>query len=251
MKPLKKPRLLFRFPQWYDFLQRYWLPEFYPILSEAVRKSKIKQFDPFSLCPKTIMFWFLIPPYRAIGISIEGLQEISIYGRQQIEPNELIYVLFRILHFKTPIPLTLLTLFTSLGYAMIGAGNKLIQALRSKYETIVPSDESVTPSLDLFSMYPRLSIYYPVINGSLSLGFLAIDEQHAMVSVKQSLEPNKNIFSIVRFLDFYGPYTIMNLIVMLSIALFFCGIIAKYNQKLRQDIINEIINDITLCGGGT
>lgn len=229
-----------RLPSCYYSLKRYWLSEFYPRLCRMIRKYSHNRLDPFNLCPHTIIFWYFIPPYRAIGISIFGLQKVAVFGRQQIEPNQTIYLMFKILELKPPIPLTLLIMFASLGLVLTDGANKIVQAVRSEYENIVPTDESVTPSLNPFSLTPRMSIYFPVLDDLTSIGFLTIDLRHLEISIKQSLEPNNNIRSLIRFIDIYTPFPLQIGIMLLSVGLFLCGIIFRFILSLNQELLDEI-----------
>ncbi|HHY28256.1 MAG TPA: hypothetical protein GX523_16240 [Desulfitobacterium dehalogenans] len=229
-----------RFPNCYYFPKRYWQSEFHSRLCRITRKYFHNRLDPLNLCPRTILFWFFIPPYRAIGISILDLQRIAVYGRQQIEPNQTIYLMFKILELNSPIPLTLLIMFASLGLVLTDGANKIVQAVRSEYENIVPTDESVTPSLNPFNLTPRMSIYFPIIDDHTSIGFLTIDLRHIEFSIKQSLEPNENIKSLIRFIDIYAPFPLQIGIMFLSVGLFLCGIIFKFILSLNQELLDEI-----------
>jgi hypothetical protein len=229
-----------RLPSCYYLLKRNWLSEFYPSLCRKIRKYSNNPLDPFNLCPRTILFWYFIPPYRAIGISILGLQEIAVYGRQQIEPNETIYLMFKILELKPPIPLTLLIMFASLGLVITDGANKIVQAVRSEYENIVPKDEPVAPSFNPFNLTPRMSIYFPILDDHTSIGFLTIDLRHVEISIKQSLEPNDNIKSLIRFIDLYSPFPLQIGIMLLSVSLFLCGIIFRFSLSLNRELLDEI-----------
>lgn len=229
-----------RLPSCYYFLKRYWLSELHPRLYRIIRKYSNNRLDPFNLCPRTLLFWYFIPPYRAIGISILGLQEIAVYVRQQIEPNQTIYLMFRILELRPPIPLTLLIMFASLGLVLTDGANKVVQAVRSEYENIVPRDESVTPSFNPFHLTPRMSIYFPILDDHTSIGFLTIDLRHVEISIKQSLEPNENIKSLIRFIDIYAPFPLQIGIMLLSVGLFLCGIIFRFILNLDQELLDEI-----------
>ena len=237
----KKPsQFLNRLPNCYYTLKQYWISGLYPIISNKVQKCSNNRLDPFRLCPRSILFWYFIPPYRAIGISIRGLQEIAIYGRQQIEPNQTIYLMFKILDLKPPFPLTLLIMFSSLGLVISDGANKVIQAIRSEYENVLPKDESVTPSLNPFNLTPRMSIFFPIIDDHTSIGFLTIDLRHLEFSIEQSLEPNDNVKSLIRFIDLYNPFPLQVGIMFLAVGLFLCGIIYKFSLSLNKEFFNEI-----------
>ncbi|WP_242831364.1 hypothetical protein [Desulfitobacterium dehalogenans] len=148
--------------------------------------------------------------------------------------------MFKILELNSPIPLTLLIMFASLGLVLTDGANKIVQAVRSEYENIVPTDESVTPSLNPFNLTPRMSIYFPIIDDHTSIGFLTIDLRHIEFSIKQSLEPNENIKSLIRFIDIYAPFPLQLGIMFLSVGLFLCGIIFKFILSLNQELLDEI-----------
>jgi len=239
MKPPKKNRLFFRVPPCYHCLKRYWLNQLYPRLSTAIRKS-LSLIDPLKLSPLTIIFWYPIPPYKAIGLSITGLEEIAVFGRQQIEPNQTLYVMSKILHLKPPFPLTLFIMFVSFSLVLVDSAHKVILSILSEYENNAPTDETITPSLDPFALTPRMSIYYPIFDDRTSIGFLTIDSRHVEISVKQALEPNNNIRSLIRFIDIYSPYPLQVAVMILSFGLFLSGIIMRYNQEIQQEVIDDI-----------
>jgi hypothetical protein len=139
-----------------------------------------KRLDTFNLCPPSIIFWYPIPPYTAVGISVQSLNLIAVYWRQQIEPNETIFLGFKIIELRPPVPLTVLTVF--------------------------------------FSIY----------DNHTALGFLDIDFKIVQFSIKQSLEPNENIVSLIRFLDIVPPFPLQVATMFLALGLFFNGII---NEK--------------------
>lgn len=228
-----------RLPSCYYYLKQYWMNEFYPRLIHKMRKYSSNRLDPFNLCPRAMLFWYFIPPYRAIGISIIDLQRIAIYWRQQVEPNQTLFLMFKLLEFKSPIPLTLLVMFASLGLVITDGANKVVRAVRSEYENVVQEDESVIPSLDPFHLTPRMSIYYPILDDHTSIGFLTIDLRHAEISIKQSLEPNENIKSLIRFVDVYSPFPIQLGIMFLSVGLFLAGIIYKFILNLNSELIDD------------
>lgn len=239
----KRSNAFNRLPSCYYSLKRYWLSEFYPRVCRIIRKYCHNRLDPFNLCPSTIIFWYFIPPYRAIGISILDLQRITVLGRQQVEPNGTIFLLFRISELKPPIPLTLLIMFASLGLVLTDGANKIVQAVRSEYENIIPTDESVTPSLNPFNLTPRMSIYFPIIDDHTSIGFLTIDLRHVEISIKQSLEPNGNIKSLIRFIDLYEPFPLQIGIMFLTVGLFLCGIIYSFILSQNQELLDELRAD--------
>lgn len=79
--------------------------------------------------------------------------------------------------------MTLLIMFASLGLVLTDGANKVVQAVRSEYENIVPRDESVTPSFNPFHLTPRMSIYFPILDDHASIGFLTIDLRHVEISI--------------------------------------------------------------------
>ncbi|OCZ49860.1 hypothetical protein [Dehalobacter sp. TeCB1] len=241
MQQKKRPEnLRYVLPNCYYCLKRYWLGQIYPMFCNKIRKYSKNRLDPFNLCPNTLIVWFFIPPYRAIGIAFHGLQDISVFIRQQMEPNQTIFLMFKILELRPPFPLTLLTIFVSLGLVFTDGANKIVRAVRSEYENIKPRDETVMPYPDPFSLTPRMSIYYPVLDDRTSIGFLTIDFRHFELSIKQALEPNNNIRSLIRFVDIYSPFPLQLGFMLVSIGLFLCGIIYRFCQSQKQELLEEI-----------
>lgn len=215
------------------FEKRRIIEQFYPLMLEQMRKRFTNKLNPFNLCPRSIFFWFLIPPYSAIGISILGLNQVVVSWRQQIEPNETVFVVFKIMEFKTPFPLTFLVMFAALGLVITDAAYRTIETIRTVYEEQLKKIEERTEgfsgsvvnlepelqktiseernqilakSLDPFMLAPRMSIYFPIHDNHTSIGFLTIDFRHIELSIKQSLEPNETVISLIRFLDLYSPF---------------------------------------------
>jgi hypothetical protein len=186
-----------------------------------------QKLNPFNLCPQSTVFWFHVPPYRAIGIGILGLKEIAIYIRQQVEPNETMFLMFKIIDFRCPAPLTLMTLFSSLALVIIDGALRLIETIRSQYENDPNEAEILFYS---FNLTPRMSIFFPVYDNHTAIGFLTIDFRHLLFSVKQSIEPNGNISSIIRFLDLYAPFPLQIGVMSLAMGLFINGLIYKNNN---------------------
>jgi len=179
----------------------------------------------------------LIPPYNAIGITILALDQVVVYWRQQIEPNETVFVSFKILEFNTPFPLTLLVMFAALGLVITDASNNIIEATRSEYKgcleksLTVEQNQTFVKSFDPFKLTPRMSIYFPVLDNHTTIGFLTIDFQHVELSIKQSLEPNETIVSLFRFLDLSAPFPLQVAVMILSVGLFMTGKIYQFGRK--------------------
>lgn len=195
--------------------------------------------NPFNVCPRSIYFWFLIQPYNAIGISILGLREVGVHWRQQIEPNETVYLLFKVIDLKPPFPLTLLLMFSALGLIITDGANRLIQTARLEFvnqpEERIGTTEEQEPqgilySRNSFSLTPRMSIYFPIFHNLISLGFLTIDMRHLEISIEQVLEPNETILSIIRFLDLNSPFPLQLAVLFLSVGLFLTGQIYNFGQ---------------------
>ena len=193
-----------------------------PFYAKIVKYFK-NRLDPLHLCPNSIVFWFFIPPYTAIGVTVYSLNEISVYLRQQVEPNETVYLLFRILDLRPPKPLTLLTLFFSIGLVITDAFYRVIEVLDTNHEF----SQGHVNWLNPFNLTTRMSVFFPVYDNHTSIGFLTIDFRHVEISVKQSLEPNDNILSLIRFLDLYSVFPLQVATMFLSIGLFLTGLICK------------------------
>ena len=209
----------------------------YLLILAQLRKQFSNNLNPFNLCPQSLIFWFLIPPYNAIGITILALDQVVVYWRQQIEPNETVFVSFKILEFNTPFPLTLLVMFAALGLVITDASNNIIEATRSEYKgcleksLTVEQNQTFVKSFDPFKLTPRMSIYFPVLDNHTTIGFLTIDFQHVELSIKQSLEPNETIVSLFRFLDLSAPFPLQVAVMILSVGLFMTGKIYQFGRK--------------------
>ncbi|NLM21050.1 MAG: hypothetical protein GX207_04795 [Peptococcaceae bacterium] len=179
-----------------------------------------KRLDTFNLCPPSIIFWYPIPPYTALGISVQGLNFIPVYWRQQIEPNETIFLGFKIMELRPPVPLTVLTMFFSIGLVITGSVYKLIEALNTQ------GSENNPPNP--FKQSPRLAVFFPIYDNHTALGILYIDFKIMQFSIKQSLEPNENIVSLIRFLDIVPPFPLQVATMFLALGLFLNWII---NEK--------------------
>lgn len=205
----------------------------YPPLILTQIKRFVSQINPFKLCPFSIYFWFLIEPYNAIGVSIMSLKEVRLFWRQQMEPNETVYLMFNLLSLRLPFPLTMLVLFSASGLVILDGINKLFQSSESN-----PSNEPErTKELSPTNLLPKMSIYFPVINGFTSIGFLTIDFRHIEMSVKQVLEPNETIFSLIRFIDLYSPYPMQLAVMVLAMGLFLTGHISNLIQEKVSNIL--------------
>lgn len=247
--------------------EAWYYERFRPLIQEQMRKWHLNTLNPFNLCPSSLVFWLIIPPFGAFGISLLGLNEIVIYWRQQIEPNETTYLMFKMLGLELPLPLTLLLAFSLLGLTIADGVNTLLQTVREEFvnemEKVGEAIEGLSSSMiDLneraeeaiteeehqalvrqispFRLAPRLSIYFPVYDNHTSIGFLTIDFAHSELSIKQSLEPNDCILSLIRFMDFHAPFPLQVGVLLLSVGLFFTGNIYKYGQSMREEILSEV-----------
>jgi len=219
---------------------------------EQMRKQFANKLNPFNMCPRDINFWFLVPPYSAIGIIIRGLRRVTVDWRQQIEPNDTVFVTFRIMGIRTPFPLTLFVMFASFGLVVADAAHRLIEATRVIYEDKLrkieavnleqetqktvsePKNQTLIKSLDPFTLTPRMSIYFPVYEDHTAIGFHTIDFQHVEFSIKQSLEPNETITSRIRFLDMYTPLPLQVAVMLLSVGLFLTGLIYEFVLETHE-----------------
>lgn len=240
---------------------------FRPLIQEQMRKWHLNKLNPFNLCPSSLAYWLLIPPFGAIGISILGLKGVAVSWRQQIEPNETIYLMFKIQELELPMPLTMLIAFSLLGLSIADSVNTLLQTVREEVviemdkvdgaidrlsSSVVDLNEKVKEAIteeehqalvkriDTFRLAPKLSIFFPAYDNHTSIGFLTIDFAHTVFSIKQSLEPNECIQSIIRFMDFHSPFPLQVGVIALSVGLFFTGNIYKYGQSNREEVLSEI-----------
>ncbi|MGC7871958.1 hypothetical protein ACPUYX_10570 [Desulfosporosinus sp. SYSU MS00001] len=240
--------------------------KYYSLLLDQGRKWFAGKLNPFRLCTDTVMFWFFVRPYCAIGLAIRDLRIVQIFWRQQMEPNETIYLLFKIIEMRLPYSLTLLTTYASLAFVIIDAAFRVFEVIGGQngqrqrkmdmaasnlsYEPIelekVIREELATESrcsqrgqLNPFSLTPRMSIYFPVYDHHTSIGFLTIDFRHVELSIKQSLEPNDNVVSLIRFLDLYTPFPLQIAVMILSFGLFLNGAIYKFEQAKCEQLIRD------------
>lgn len=226
------------------FDKRRGIKKLYPLMLKQTRKQFTHKLNPFNLCPRSIFFWFLIPPYSGIGISILGLNQVVVSWRQQIEPNETVFIAFKILELKTPFPLTILVMFAALGLVITDSSYRIIESIRTNYEEQLRKIEDSTEgfsgsvinqisdkSLDPFMLTPRMSIYFPIKDNHTSIGFLTIDFRHVELSLKQSLEPNETVISLIRFLDLYTPFPLQVTALLLAVGLFITGKIYEYGKE--------------------
>lgn len=245
---INRPPLLFHSL----FEERRIFKKFYPLMLEQTRKQFSNKLNPFNLCPRAINFWFLVPPYSAVGIVIRDLGRVTVDWRQQIDPNETVFVTFRILELRTPFPLTLFVMFAAFSLVIADSSYRIIEATRIIYEDKLkkiedvnseqeiqktvsePKNQTLVKSLDPFMLTPRMSIYFPVYENHTSIGFHAIDFQHVEFSVKQSLEPNETVTSRIRFLDLYTPFPLQVAVMLLSVGLFLTGKICEFVQETHE-----------------
>lgn len=240
--------------------------KFYPLIQEQIRKWYANKLNPFNLCPKSLIYWFIVLPFSAIGISITDVNSITFVWRQLIEPNETSYLAFNIIDIKSPFPLTLLVMFAAFGITIADAANRVLESVQMEQETEIQKvgdsldrfsssigdlEEDITQAiekekhqtlvslLDPFRLTPRLSVFFPVTEYT-SIGFLTIDFRHIEFSVAQSIEPNGKIQTLIRFLDLYAPFPIQIGAMSLSLGLFVNGMFYKYGLATREEIISEI-----------
>lgn len=198
--------------------------------------SLAKNLDPFNLCPFSLYFWFLIEPYNAIGVALFSLTDVRVFWRQQIEPNETIYLMFNIFRVRSPFPLTLLILFSGAGLVILEG----VIMLLNNSELENPEDSQNLQSQFINNLLPKMSIYHPVLDGYTSIGFLTIDFRHIEISLKQLLEPNETLFSLVRFIDIYSPFTLQLAVIILSVGLFVTGHIYNLLTATQEEILKGL-----------
>ncbi len=240
---------------------------FRPLIQEQMRKWRLNRLNPFNLCPSSLVFWLIIPPFGAIGITALGLKRIIVFWRQQIEPNETIYLVFKFLELELPMPFTLLIVFSLLGLTLADGINTLLQTVREEFVNDIDKVETAIEGLsnsvidlnvrvkgaiteeehqsffkriDPFRLTPRLSVYFPVYDNHTTIGFLTIDFAHTEFSIKQSLEPNDSILSLIRFMDLHAPFPLQAAVIFLSVGLFLMGNIYNYGESKREEVLSEI-----------
>ena len=247
--------------------QRLVYEKYYPLILQYVRKWYTRNLNPFNMCPQSIMIWLLVGPYNAIGIDLIGLSEIAIFWRQQIEPNETIYLLFKIIDLHVPYPMMLLITFGFIGLVITDGANRLVKAAQMQFDEIIKNikddledlstkvediqqfieNEETTEDhqrtvniLDPFNLTPRMSVFLPIYDNHTVLGILLMDFRHLEISLRQSLEPNEMLYSLVRFIDVYSPFPLPIMVMLLSIGLFFVGKIQDLNQVTRDEILSNV-----------
>jgi len=240
------------------FTVRRIIDKCYPRIMQHTQKLIARKIDPFQLCPPTIIFWLIVPPFNAIGVSIEGLRRIAIDWRQQLEPNQTVYLDFKLLAFNSPFALTLLVTFALFAITIVDGAYRVVQAIKLESEnrlkrfgesidnfSDVPTalkatikefvdeekSKNTVSSLEPFNLTPRMSVFFPVNDNHTSIGFLTIDFRHVEISVKQSLDPNDTIISLIRFLDLYSPFPLQIAAMLLSLGLFINGKIYELEQE--------------------
>lgn len=247
------------------------LEKYYPHIYREMRKWIKAKLDPANLCPPVIVFWLMIPPYTAIGISVLSFREIGVYLRQQMEPNETVYLMFKVFEVSLPYALTMLVTFSCFGLVITDAAYRVTEAIKSQYEgrlsqlqegltnltnKFYSSPEGIAKkangdknyekkhserlkNFDPYNITPRMSIYFPVYDNHLSLGFLTIDFRHVELSLKQSLEPNDTIYALIRFIDMYSPAPLQILVLTSAVGLYFLGQIHRFEADARESILNK------------
>ncbi len=247
--------------------RRHVYDKYYPLILKHVRKWYAGKLNPFNLTPRTIMIWLLIRPNNAIGVSLIGLQKIAIYWRQQLEPNETVFLLIKLIDLRVPFPLMLLIAFGSIGLIVTDGANRLVKAAQTQFEEVInniqakldglsdtPADllqsianmaaseerQQAVKLFDPFNLTTRMSVYLPIYNYQTTLGILLMDFRRLEFSIKQALEPNETFLSIIRIFDICAPFPLPIMVILLSVGLFFVGKIQDLIQAAREDIINDV-----------
>ncbi|TGE33380.1 hypothetical protein [Desulfosporosinus sp. Sb-LF] len=263
------PPLLSRCPS--PEQQRLIYEKYYPLILQHVRKLYSQSLNPFYLCPESILVWLIIPPHNAIGISLLGLRKIAIYWRQQIEPNETIFLLFKIIDLHVPFPVMLFIMFASIGLIITDGANRLVKAAQMQSEEILgdiketlnklsdvtedfqqsietlktlKNTQRARQLLDPFNITPRMSVFFPIYDNHTTLGILLIDFRHLEVTLKQSLEPNETIVGLIRSVDIYSPFPLPIMVMLLSMGLFLVSKIQELNQATREEVLSDVKRSI-------
>lgn len=266
----------FNSPSNHDWVQE----KFNRILSEQQRKFIVKNLNPYNSCLGSVTFWFPIIQYVDIGVTVSSFKNIIILIRQQIEPNDTISLVITILRFQLPYPLTLLMLFSSIGLWVNGAVNKIIEnaitQLKNDQEkhlsnleeridslcqdtplddpSLLPPDvqekvvealaeennRRIRQALNPFKLNPRMTVSLPIFRTRtrINLGFK--DFQRINISIKQFLEPQEVIYSMIRTIELKVPFPLTILALFLSIGLLINGSVNEFEQGTRNGIMNEV-----------
>ena len=247
---------------------QHYIPQFPSYLNSPINQYWVnKKFNPFNLCPSSITFWFPITKFVFIGMTVSSFQRIIITIRQQIEPNRTIFINIRIVQLKIPFPLTLLTMFSSLGLWVNGAVNKLLEnattqlmneqeerlnnleeKIQSLFTDIAPELSLLTPdvqekareTLNPFNLSPSMTVTFPIYKTHTSLNVSFMDFQRIAISNRQFLEPQDIIYTLIRFIELKVPFPLTILAVFLSIGLFINGSINEFEQGTRNGIMNQV-----------
>ena len=261
-------------------INQHWVNEkFNRIIADQQRNFIASNLNPFNLCPSSVTFWLPLIPYVNIGITVSSLKKIGIVIRQQIEPNETISVIIRIFELQIPFPLTLLTLFSLLGLWTNGAVNKIIdeattqlmneqEALLENLEEKISSifmdiaqdlsqlppdtlkksrealdeenDTRIRQALNLFNLNPTMTVSFPIYKTHTAIYIGFTDLQRLSISIKQFLEPQHVIFTLIHIIELKVPFPLTILALFLSNGLFLNGSINGFEQGTRSGIMNEV-----------
>jgi len=183
-------------------------------LAEQQRKFYAKVLNPFNLCPLFVTVWFPVLPSLTIGISFSSIQDIGIYIRQAMDPTLAnIFSLFKILEFRTPFPLVLLTMFSAVGLFFNGKINKLIQQATS--ELITEQDKRLQgfeEKLDCLLVDKSLDLNVNLDN-ELEKKIAEIIAQEKSKSITQALNPfNLTPVSMSVFFPIYQKHTAVGIV---------------------------------------
>lgn len=258
-----------QFPSYFNSpINQYWDNEkLKGILAEQQRKFIVKNLNPFNICPRSVTFWFPITKFVSVGMTVSSLQRIIIVIRQQIEPNRTIFLSIRILQLKIPFPLTLLTMFSSFGLWVNGAVNNLLEnattqlmneqdirlnnleeQIQSLFPDIAPEPsllppdipENVWESLNPFNLSPSMTVNFPIYKTHTSFNLTFMNLQRIAISIRQILEPQDIIYTLIRFIELRVPFPLSILALFLSIGLIINGSVNEFEQGTRNGIMTEV-----------
>lgn len=75
----------------------------------------IEKVDPvYALCSGIQMFFPIINDFTRVGIKIKSINEVHIVLQQALEPNQDVYIQFKVIQLKVPTALTLLVFSLSI-----------------------------------------------------------------------------------------------------------------------------------------
>lgn len=101
--------------------------------AEEKQKTIIEALNPFRLAPLSMSIFFpIIQSHTAVGLVFHDLDYLGIGLLQALEPNDIIFIIFRFIHAQVPFTLGLMLMFLALGLFLSGEVNKDEQGAREE-----------------------------------------------------------------------------------------------------------------------